>query len=195
MTMKRISAIIAAALLTGAIPAGAHAQAGLKAGVTFSDVSNRGVLPGDLSGRTGFTGGLAVSTPWNIIGVGAEGLYAQRGIIGSSEADSRRLDYIDVPVYLRVSIPDLAVRPFLYAGPQFSFELRCRSDDNACPDTDRPETSYAAVVGAGLRFGQRSALSIEGRYLYGLSDLKLNTVTDDNSYRTRAFLILGGIGF
>jgi hypothetical protein len=192
--MKRISAIIAAALLTGAVTA-ADAQVGLKAGVTFSDVSNSGLLPGELSGRTGFTGGLAVSTPWHVFGIGAEGLYAQRGIIGSSESDSRRLDYIDVPVYLRVSIPDLAVRPFLYAGPQFSFELRCRSGDAACPDPDRPETTYAAVIGAGLRFGQRQGFSIEGRYMYGLSDLKLNTVTDDNSYRTRAFLILGGIGF
>lgn len=192
--MKRISAILAAALLTGAVTA-ADAQVGLKAGVAFSDVSNSGLLPGELSGRTGFTGGLTVSTPWHVLGIGAEGLYAQRGIIGSSESDSRRLDYIDVPVYLRVSIPDLAIRPFLYAGPQFSFELRCRSGDAACPDTDRPETTYAAVIGAGLRFGQRQAFSIESRYMYGLSDLKLNTVTDDNSYRTRAFLILGGIGF
>jgi hypothetical protein len=127
--------------------------------------------------------------------VGAEALYAQRGIIGSDDADSRRLDYIDVPVYLRVAIPDLAVRPFIYAGPQFSFELRCRAGGVACADTGRPTTSYAAALGAGVRFGQREGVTVEARYLYGLSDLELGTVTDENSYRTRAFLIMAGIGF
>jgi hypothetical protein len=193
--MRRAYAIIAAALLVGAVPAAARAQAGIKAGVGFSDVSNRGILPGDLSGRTGFTGGLAVSTPWHVLGVGAEALYAQRGIIGSNESDSRRLDYIDVPVYLRVSIPELPIRPFIYAGPQFSFELRCRANGADCPETGRPGTSYAAAIGAGLRIGQRQGVTIEGRYLYGLTDLKLNTVTDENSYRTRAFLIMMGFGF
>jgi hypothetical protein len=193
--MRRAYAIIAAALLVGAIPAAAHAQMGIKGGLAWSDVSNRGVLPGELSGRTGITAGVGVSTPWNLIGVGAEALFAQRGIIGSDESDSRRLDYIDVPVYLRVAIPALPVRPFLYAGPQFSFELRCRAAGADCPDSDRPQTSYAAAVGAGVRLGQREGLSVEGRYLYGLSDLKLGTVTDGNSYRTRAFLILVGIGF
>jgi hypothetical protein len=193
--MKRAYAIIAAALLVGAIPAAARAQVAIKGGVTWSDVSNRGVLPGDLSGRTGFTAGIGISTPWEVIGVGAEGLFAQRGIIGSAESDSRRLDYIDVPVYLRVAIPELPVRPFIYAGPQFSFELRCRAGDASCPDNDRPTTSYAAAVGAGLRFGERQGVSVEGRYLYGLTDLKLGTVTDDNSYRTRAFLIMVGVGF
>jgi hypothetical protein len=193
--MKRAYAMIAAALLVGAIPAAARAQVTVKGGVTWSDVSNRGVLPGDLSGRTGFTAGIGVSTPWEVVGIGAEALWAQRGIIGSNESDSRRLDYIDVPAYLRLAVPDLAVRPFAYAGPQLSFELRCRSNGASCPDTDRPEISYAAVIGAGARFGQRQGVSIEGRYIYGLSDLKLNTVTDENSYRTRAFLIMVGVGF
>lgn len=192
--MRRTYAVMAAALLAG-IPAAAHAQVALKGGVAWSDVSNRGVLPGELSGRTGFTAGLGISTPWDVIGGGVEGLYAQRGVIGSNESDSRRLDYIDVPVYLRLSIPDLAVRPFFYAGPQFSFELRCRANGADCPDTDRPQTSYAAAIGAGIRFGGRQAISVEARYLYGLTDLNLGTVTDDESYRTRAFLIMAGIGF
>jgi len=193
--MRRAHAIIAAALLVGAIPAAAHAQVGIKGGVTWSDVSNRGVLPGALSGRTGITAGIGVSTPGDLIGVGAEALFAQRGLIGSDDSDSRRLDYIDVPVYLRVAIPALPVRPFIYAGPQFSFEMRCRAAGAECPDTDRPQTSYAAAVGAGVRFGERRGISVEGRYLYGLSDLNLGTVTDGNSYRTRAFLIMVGIGF
>ena len=64
-----------------------------------------------------------------------------------------------------------------------------------CPDADRAKTSYAAAVGAGLRLGTSRALTMEGRYVYGLTDLKLGTVSDPQSYQTRSFLILVGIGF
>jgi hypothetical protein len=36
---------------------------------------------------------------------------------------------------------------------------------------------------------------VEGRYVYGLTNLKLGTITEDESYKTRTFLILGGISF
>ena len=64
----------------------------------------------------------------------------------------------------------------------------------ACP-SGRPKTSTAAVIGAGLRLGGMSAMTIEGRYVYGLTDLKLNTVTSSQSYKTRSFLILAGLTF
>jgi hypothetical protein len=36
--------------------------------------------------------------------------------------------------------------------------------------------------------------TFEGRYVYGLTDLKLNTVTSSSSYKTRSFLLLVGFG-
>jgi hypothetical protein len=194
--MRRAYAIIAAALLVGAIPTAAPAQGfGIKGGLSYGDVSNRGLLPGDLAARTGFAVGLAVGSSWSLIGVGVEGLYAQRGVKNTASSDSREIDYLDVPAYLRIAVPTPGVSPFAYAGPQFSFELRCHAGSADCPDTDRAHTSYAGVIGAGVRLGGRSALSFEGRYIYGLSDLKLGTVTSAESYKTRSFLILGGISF
>ena len=108
---------------------------------------------------------------------------------------SRKLDYVDVPAYLRVMIPTPGVTPYAYAGPQFSFETRCRAGSSACPATDRPKTTYAAVIGGGVRFRGRRSLSLEGRYLYGLTDLELGAVTSAESYKTRSFLILAGLGF
>ena len=52
-----------------------------------------------------------------------------------------------------------------------------------------------AIIGAGIRLGDQSRFSVEGRYMYGLSDLDYSTVTSSNSYRQRNFMILGGIGF
>jgi hypothetical protein len=193
--MKRTFAIIAALpiIMAGA----AHAQGvGIKGGMVWNNVRDSGALPGSLSGRTGWTGGITLATGKGPVGLGLEGLYAQRGVNAPSGTDSRRLDYIDVPAYLRVEIPITGIAPYVYAGPQVSFELRCRTGDAAtsCP-SGRPMTTYAGIIGAGLFFGDHSGLSLEGRYMYGLSDLKLGTVTSGSSYRNRSFLILAGLHF
>lgn len=193
--MKRSLAVFAALALF-ALPASARAQGfGIKGGLSYGNVSNRGVLPGQLDGRTGFAAGIALGSEVGLLGIGIEGLYAQRGVTSSNDFDSRRLDYIDVPAYLRVMIPTPGIQPYAFAGPQISFELRCRAGDADCPDNGRPKTTYAAVIGGGVRLGAQSALSIEGRYMYGLTDLNLNTVTSSESYKTRSFLILMGISF
>jgi hypothetical protein len=36
---------------------------------------------------------------------------------------------------------------------------------------------------------------LEGRYIYGLTDLKLGTITSSTSYKTRSFLLLAGLTF
>ena len=194
--MKRTIAL--AAVMPFVFAAAAHAQGiGVKGGVVWNNVRNSGALPGSLEGHTGWTGGLTLSTERGAVGVGLEALYAQRGVNAPSGNDSRRLDYIDVPAYLRVMIPIAGLSPYAYAGPQVSFELRCRTGGTtatACP-SGRPMTTYAGVIGAGLFFGDQGGFSLEGRYMYGLSDLKLGTVTSSESYKTRSFLILGGLHF
>jgi len=180
-----------------AAPAIVRAQDGgitLKGGLSYGNVSNSGALPGNVSQRSGFAIGLGAATG-GTFGFGVEGLYAQRGVNSSTSGDSRKIDYIDVPVYLRVAVPMTAVAPFAFVGPQASFELNCKTDNGDCPDTGRPKVTYAGVIGAGLRFGMLSGISIEARYVYGLTDLKLSTVSTANSYQTRSFMLLAGFGF
>lgn len=189
--MKYTCGIIAALTLAFAPLAGAQ-QLSVKGGLSYGNVSNRGLLPGNLRERTGFAVGVGIGTAGSLLSLGVEGLYAQRGVVSDNPPDARKLDYIDLPVYLRVSLPTPGVAPFAYAGPQFSFEVRCRSGSVDCPDTDRAKVTYAAVIGGGLRF---NAISFEGRYIYGLNDLKLSTITSSESYKTRSFMLLAGIGF
>jgi Outer membrane protein beta-barrel domain len=189
--------IIALALgVTGSLAA--QGEFGIKAGASFGNISNKGVLPGNLKTRTGAAGGLYLGSG-GVIGFGIEGLYAQRGAKSDeSFADSQtRLDYIDVPVYLKLQVPTPGIRPYGYAGPQISFEVRCKTAAGAaCPDnSERKKTDYAAVIGGGVRIGSsRLGFRVEGRYVYGLADLKVSTVTSSESYKTRTFLILVGIG-
>jgi len=175
-----------------------QAEFGVKAGASFGNIKNKGLLPGELETRTGAAAGLFLGFRAAIIGFGVEGLYAQRGARSDEDVDdaATRLDYIDVPAYVKISIPASVLRPFVYAGPQVSFEVKCRTAGGSadCPDTGRKQTDYAAVIGAGLRIGQKMGLSVEGRYVYGLSDLKLSTVTSSDSYKNRTFMLLVGLG-
>ena len=192
--MTRILTCLIAAAVGVTTVAPAQGSVAVKGGLSYGNVSNRGVLPGNLSQRTGFAAGLSMGTGRNMVGFGIEALYAQRGVMGSAP-DERKLDYIDVPVFLRALFPTPGIAPYAYAGPQVSFELRCRTGDSTCPATNRPSTSYAAVIGGGARLGATSALTLEGRYVYGLTDLKLSTLTSSDSYKTRSFLILVGWAF
>lgn len=194
--MKRTFAVIAALGLASA-PRLAHAQGGfgIKGGFSYGNVSNSGVLPGALQHRSGFAAGIGLAST-GLLGFGVEGLYAQRGVTSSTSGDSWRLDYVDVPVYVRAAIPTPGIAPFAYAGPQVSFEVRCNAGGSAtCPSNGRPKTTYAGVIGAGVRLGAQSGFTVEGRYIYGLNDLKLSTVTSSQSYKTRSFLILAGLSF
>lgn len=192
--MKRTLAVIGFLLMAGT-SATAYAQGGglsIKGGLSYGNISNGGAFPGSVAQRSGFAIGLSGNTG-GMIGLGIEGLYAQRGFDNSVAADARHLDYIDVPIYLRVALPTGTVSPFAYAGPQGSYELNCGTDSGNCPDSGRPKVTYSGVIGAGLRLG--GSVSIEGRYVYGLSDLKLNTISTTQSYQTRSFLLLLGLGF
>ncbi len=189
--MKRSLAIITALALVA--PAAAYAQGGfgIKGGLTYGSVSQSGAAPNvNLSGYNGWTAGLSFGTASDSapIGLRVEGLYARRGVNGTSSTSDIR-DFIDVPVFLEVKLPIPGIQPYAYAGPQFSYELGCSS----C--SSNQNWSYAADVGLGVRLGTTSAITLEGRYMWGLSDFNWSTVSSSSSYRVRQFLILAGIGF
>lgn len=171
-----------------------HREGGamIRAGVSFGDVSNSGVLPGDVGRRDGAAIGIGFVSG-GPLGIGVDAMYVQRGITGDI-GSSRELDYIDVPIYLRLAASNPSVEPYVLAGPQISFELKCDDNGDDCP-SGRDRTTYAGIIGAGLRFPAVAGISVEGRYVYGLSDLELGTVGDDESYRTRSFMLLFGLGF
>lgn len=180
-------------------PLAAQAEYGLKAGPSFGNIKNQGLFPGNLKTRTGAAGGLFLGYRASVIGFGIEAMYAQRGARSDQSINDQwtHLDYVDIPAYLKVNIPTPGIRPFIYAGPQVSFEAKCRTANNTapCPNTGRKKTDYAGVIGAGVRLGGKAAgISIEGRYVYGLTDLKLSTVTSSESYNNRTFMVLVALG-
>ncbi|HVZ47969.1 MAG TPA: porin family protein [Gemmatimonadaceae bacterium] len=189
--MHRLAAVAACC----AMPAAAFAQGiGIKGGLAYGSVPNNGgVYPGQLSPASGYAVGVAVAST-HAFGLGVDALYAQRGFTSSVSGGSRELSYLDVPVYVQVQAPHTTVAPFAYAGPQVSFEMSCRASGGSCPD-GRSKVGYAGVIGGGVRFRSLGRLSVEGRYVYGLTDLKASTVTEKDNYKTRGFMLLLGVGF
>jgi hypothetical protein len=182
--------------LAAAVPASAQVEFGLKGGASFGNISNKGLLPGNLKTRTGWAAGASLGYRAGLIGVGGEALFAKRGLKSDGTGDLK-LDYVDIPVYLKIQAPTPGISPFGYLGPQVSFEVTCKVDNLDCANGDRSKTDYAGVIGAGVKFGNESGVGFtaEARYIYGLKDLKLGTVTSSESFKTRSFLILGGIVF
>lgn len=197
--MRISNFLLAGALAAAAMPLAAQGtEIGIKGGLSFGNISNKGLLPGDLKTRTGFAAGLYLGFGASVVSLGAEGLYAQRGLDSDqSLSDSEtRLDYVDIPVYLKIRIPTPGIRPYAFAGPQISLELRCHtaSGDACAEPSARETTDYAGVIGAGVKFGGSTAVGLEARYVYGLSDLKLATLTSGESYKNRTFMVLVSIG-
>lgn len=193
---KRFVVLSTLVLTLAAAPASAQVEFGLKGGASFGNISNKGLLPGNLKTRTGWAAGASLGFRARLLGVGAEALFARRGLSSDGTGDLK-LDYVDIPVYVKLQAPTPGISPYGYVGPQVSFEVTCKVDDVDCADGDRSKTDYAGVVGAGVKFGNEGGVGFtaEARYIYGLKDLKLDTVTSSESFKTRSFLILGGIVF
>ena len=191
--MKRSLFAIAIASLC-ALPAANAQGLGILGGWGYGAVPNTNSYgPGTLHSNDGFAIGLSAQTG-GAIGVGVDGLYAQRGFKSSVIGDSRQLSYIDVPLYLRLAIPNHMVVPFVLAGPQISFELNCDANGGNCP-SGRDKVTYDGVFAAGLKFPQLAHLSVQARYLYGLQNLNYNTTSNQSNYHDRSFMLLLGIGF
>ena len=177
----------------GLVPAALAPRAVLESGWnSYGNVSNRGILPGNLETRTGFAIGLALGSASSLLGFGIEGLYAQRGVRGATDGDSRKLDYIDVPVYLRATLPMPGIAPYAYAGPQMSFEMHCSAGNVDCPVSDRPKRITAAVLGGGVRIGSKNGFHPRGQYIYGLT-ISAQYDTSSEQLQDALVLILAGL--
>jgi hypothetical protein len=194
VVMKRTLIIAAIASLCALPAANAQGGLGILGGWGYGSVPNTNASgPGTLHSNNGFALGLSAQTG-GAVGFGVDGLYAQRGFSSTTFGDGRQLSYIDVPVYLRLAIPNPTIVPFVLAGPQISFELNCDANGGNCP-SGRNKTTYDGVFAVGVKFPQMARLSVQARYLYGLQDLNYNTVNNQSNYRDRSFMLLLGIGF
>lgn len=195
--------VLVAALLA---PGSAKAQgvsAGIKGGALFSSVPKFGDRLDevgldeffDVSERIGFTGGgfLTLSLVPGLA-IQPEVLFVQKGsTLSISDFDTvLALDYIDIPVLVRLSVGGGGAKVYLFGGPSFNFNLSAETgNDGVTQDlTDDIEKSeIGAVAGLGVEIGK---FLVEGRWIEGLTNVWKDS---DAELKNRAFAVMAGIRF
>ncbi len=198
------------------VPAAALAQApsiGLEAGPNMATLGGRRIVKSDF--RTGFVLGAFASIPISeVVSIQPEVIFSRRGARSAAYdyddipadgdgppirvylSERTRLDYLEVPVLLKVSPSPVGdvVRPVFFAGPSVGFLLGA----NEVYDTDYTEylhsTDFGVVVGGGVEYRR---LSLVARYTLGLTsiardyDASFGNVPGD--IKNRAFTVAAGV--
>jgi hypothetical protein len=171
-----------ALLLIVAAPT-AHAQIGVKAGLSFASTTESDFLP-DVGTRTGFAAGVSLGLPLSsALSLKPEALFVQKGGKYSTNQEIE-INELNVPVLLTITLPIPGVSPFVQAGPVAEFELSCKAANLDCVESESLRWGFAA--GAGIQLG--GALTVEARYGFTLSE-----ISDDIRSKPRTILLLLGL--
>ncbi|HEX8690826.1 MAG TPA: porin family protein [Longimicrobium sp.] len=204
------STAVAAALVLGAA-SGAAAQGisvGVKAGVNVATLGGDDVE--DADSRIGLVGGAFLVYRFSdMLAIQPEVLYSQKGAsFSDTEGElTVKLDYVDVPVLLRLNVPvtGSSLRPSVFAGPVFSLRASCGAEaefnggsvEVDCDELDEEgiavkDTDVGLAFGAGLDFpAGRATVTLDGRYTLGLSSIDDSDL--DADVKNRAFAVMLGI--
>ena len=192
------SRILPVAILTGVIALGAAAPAnaqgvgvGFKIGPTFADFNTDAL---DIDNRTGWHAGLFIGGNRDgVFGWQTEINWLRRRGETTLLGDQFHLDYIQVPIFLRLNIGTESRNGFAVygiAGP--AFEVKIADEINGVTIDDSFEgTDMGLVLGAGLEI---TRLILEGRYEWGFRRIN-KTFSDADEIKTRSFTVLVGIRF
>ncbi len=216
--------VLAATMLTAVPLSSASAQMGVRGGLSLSDLVGADVTRSD--SRAGFTGGFAVTLlSMGPLSLAPEVHYVAKGAGAATFAGDEHptfedfaLDYVEVPVVLRLGFPlpvgGGALRGYGEGGPALAWRLNCSivptggegpglSDDCAIGGFEGAESvvnaaDQGAVFGLGLVWELPvvgGALILDGRLTRGLSRLEGSGGTLDARNRSFAFSLGYDVGF
>jgi len=202
--MKRISLLITvllalSPLFSYAQPGPADFDLGLKLGATFAKLDGETWQNGY---KAGFHGGIFGGVKVKKIGVQVEAYFSQQryttnGVrfynsfyqpenVFKNPADSAKeasfsVGYLNIPVLFQLKLFGNA---WLQAGPQYSGLISIKDNDDVLKDaSDLLKTGdLSGVVGVWLNLP--AGLNAGARYIFGLSDLNVNSAGDTWKQRT-----------
>ena len=165
------SLLIAAAVFGLAASTSAQTTFGLKGGLNVANFG--GDDAANSEARLGVVAGAFARVPFTpLLALQVEGLYSQKGeeyLNTAGFTESTRLDYLEVPATLRLSVPaspalDLGVSAGGYLGVPLNGQVEV---DGIVEDDLDLNTDYGFVVGADLGSGP---FTIDARYSQGLTE-------------------------
>jgi hypothetical protein len=147
---------------------------GLEAGANFSDFIGSGVsqVSNVNDSKLGFVGGGFLSLNFsNSFAIRPEVLYEQKGAQISGTGTTAELDYVEVPVLLKIGLGTPVINPSILLGPSFSWNILAQS--NGKNISNNINSSDVGLVG-GLEIDIDKFL-VSGRYELGLDNVVNNT--------------------
>jgi hypothetical protein len=190
-------------LVLGTPAAAQSVQGGIKGGVSFNTLDGLSKAVTELSGvdvdqRTNWVlGGFVKFNMGSFFAIQPEVLYVRKGAKAAAtglltESVKFNLDYIDIPVLLRVQTGKSSGF-YVVGGPSFGINITAETEtDSGTEDIsdDINGNDTGIVVGAGFDLAH---ILIEGRYTQSLSSI----LKDDNdpSIKNRTVSVLFGVRF
>ena len=196
--MSNWSRAVSVAILATVIGLGSAAPAaaqggvgvGFKIGPTFADFNSDAL---DIDNRTGWHAGLFIGGNRDgVLGWQTEINWLRRKGL-TVFGDEFHLDYLQVPVFLRLNIGTQSKNGFAvyaFAGP--AFEWKIADEINGVTIDDSFEgTDVGLVLGAGTEI---TRVILEGRYEWGFRRIN-KTFSSASEIKTRSFTVLVGVRF
>lgn len=154
---------------------------GIKCALTSATLSidyKAGLLVPSVQRRVGFNVALYAewfSLPYLSLITQVE--YDQRGCleplqVGVANPASQRIDYLSVPLFIKVRYPLGEAQPYLFAGPRFDFKLDYQKTDMGDwptpPYSEFKPTLLGTSLGAGLELPKFAPLPLLVEFRYNL---------------------------
>lgn len=204
--MKKVMIVSLAVLFIAALlPQSGAAAVGFKGGYAWSNLDFTGITgiptPQDIKNPMG---GVFFGIGLGLFSIQPEILYVRQGSRLEELPDwmEYRLDYVQVPVLLKINILPGPVSPMICAGPYGAYRVSAKdvsylSGVNATEDIkDQIKTTdYGVAFGGGIDFKLVAIkLSAEVRYNLGLVNIIKNPDPGE-SVKTKSLMVMVGIGF
>jgi len=203
---KFLVACLAALCVIAVLPQNLSAGIGFKGGLSLSRlvIDPAESFPFSIKDLNGPVGGIFFGAGLGPLAFQTEILYARMGMKGqATDAQLQyRMDYIQVPLTLKVRVPAGPVRPVVIAGGYGSYLLKAKGvlvtptgTESADLGDEFKKFDYGVLGGVGLEFKLPGILlTIEGRYNFGLADI-VKESGEGVSIKNRSIMVLAGIGF
>jgi hypothetical protein len=179
----RLKVLMAGLLLAGLTVMKASAQTfdlGLEAGANFSSLIGKDINSfGDATGsRLGFVGGGFLSLNFgSSFAIRPEVLYEQKGAAISGTSTTTELDYIEVPVLLKIGLGTPVFNPNILIGPSFDWNTLAKDSNGSISNIN---SSDVGLVG-GLEIDVDKFL-LSGRYELGLDNVSQKTNVQNGTF-------------
>ncbi len=171
--MKLKAWVLGMVLLAAGSVSAQNFNLGLEAGANFTNFIGSGVssLGSFNSNKLGFVGGGFLQLNFgDVLALRPELLYEQKGNQISGTHSNVELDYVEVPVLLKLSTGIPVINPSVLLGPSFAWNTLAQSNGTNISGINSSDIGLMA----GLEFDLGKVL-ISGRYELGLDNVQSNT--------------------